>query len=157
MLALVAGCSSSSDRMSERKHEKTRATTVERDTGHAEPPVTAAPAPRAKRKEVYAELARVRDRGVSGEAAYALVARKEGVSMGDVKLVEREGSLRRWTLPRSPKPPPAAVRAGRPWGATRLRSTTSCSQNAPRTGIAHLRWRPATKPGGTQWIVVTNL
>jgi len=155
----AAACSSGSKTKAAEKRTARGETAAEHgvgEPGNEEPKVTPAAAPKPKRKAIYAELARVRDKGVSGDAVYALVASKEGTSVADVKLVEREGSLRRWKLPPSPKPPVAAVRAGRPWGATRLRSTTSCSQNAPRTGIAHLRWR-AARPGGTQWIVVTNL
>ena len=144
---------------------KSAATTGQETTTQAQPPPTqirsAKPPPPAKpptaldQKQIYAELARLRDHGATG--VYRRVAERAGTSVASVKLIERQGSLRRWALPKSPKPPPAAVRAGRPWGATRLRSKTSCSQNAPRTAIAHLRWRPARKSARTQWIVVTNL
>jgi hypothetical protein len=132
-------------------------TTTEADPPPAlstKPPPPPKPPNQVDQKQVYAELARLRDRGVAG--VYRKVAERAGTSIASVRLIERTGSLRRWALPRSPKPPPAAVRAGRPWGATRLRSTTSCSQNAPRTAIAHLRWHPS-KRGRVQWIVVTNL
>ena len=138
---------------------------------HAEPAAPAAPDRGSEReasasskpptsadqKQIYAELARLRDQGLSGAEVYRRAAEDAGVPVSSVKLIERQGSLRRWALPKAPKPPPAAVRAGRPWGAKRLRSTTSCSSNAPRTAIAHLRWRPARPAGRTQWIVVTNL
>jgi hypothetical protein len=125
--------------------------------GTMPPPPRRKPPTGADQKDIYAELARLRDRGVTGDAVYRRAARDAGVPVSSVKLIERQGSLRRWSLPKAPKPPPAAVHAGRPWGAKRLRSRTSCSQNAPRTAIAHLRWRPARPAGRTQWIVVTNL
>ena len=124
---------------------------------NAKPPPPPKPPTSADQKQIYAELARLRDQGLSGAEVYRRAAEAAGVPVSSVKLIERQGSLRRWALPKAPKPPPAAVRAGRPWGATRLRSTTSCSSNAPRTAIAHLRWRPARPAGRTQWIVVTNL
>jgi hypothetical protein len=105
---------------------------------------------------VYAELARLRDRGLTGPAAFEQVARREGMSVDSVVLIEREGSLRRWPLPTAPQLPKAAVRvpASRA-AASRLRSSVHCSANAPRTGIADLRWRPVRRPGRRQWIAVT--
>jgi hypothetical protein len=71
-------------------------------------------------------------------------------------LIEREGSLRRWALPKAPKLPKAAVRVPPSRAAaTRLRSSVRCSSNAPRTGIARLRWRAVRRPGRRQWIAVT--
>lgn len=165
LAALVAwsavACTSGSDdkataETTTRAATTTAPTTVE-TTAEPQPPAGPATLSKAKRKQIYAELASLRDRGVTGDAVYSTVARREGLTVGSVVLIEHEGSLRRWPLPKPPRLTPAAVRAGRPWGARALRSTTSCSQNAPRTAIAHLRWRPANKPGGRQWIAVTNL
>ena len=153
----AAGCSDSGDQAATTRAATTTSEAPPTEVQSTKPPPPAKPPPQLDQKHIYAELARLRDRGAGGAALYRTVAEQAGTSVASVKLIERQGSLRRWALPRSPKPPPAAVRAGRPWGATRLRSTTSCSQNAPRTAIAHLRWRPAKPAGRTQWIVVTNL
>jgi hypothetical protein len=153
----AAGCSDSgNDAATTRATTTTQAEPPPTEVRSTKPPPPPKPPTGTDQKDVYAELARLRDRGVSGDNVYRRAARDAGLPVSSVKLIERQGSLRRWALPRAPKPPPAAVRAGRPWGATRLHSKTSCSQNAPRTAIAHLRWRPA-KTGRTQWIVVTNL
>jgi len=157
----VAACSDSKDEAA-----TTRAVTstknpppppTQTEAQKAKPPPPPKPPTGARQKQIYAELARLRDEGLSGAEVYRRAAQGADVPVSSVKLIERQGSLRRWPLPKSPKPPPAAVRAGRPWGAKRLRSTTSCSSNAPRTAIARLRWRPARPAGSTQWIVVTNL
>ena len=87
---------------------------------------------------------------------YQQVARRENIDVDSVILIEREGSLRRWKLPAAPKLPDAAVRAPPSRvAAKRLRSSVRCSSNAPRTGIASLRWRPVRRPGRRQWIAVT--
>jgi hypothetical protein len=116
----------------------------------------AIPPSTAKRKRVYQELARARDRGIGEPAVYEQVARREGIGVDSVRLIEREGSLRRWPLPAAPKLSRAAVRV-RPSAAAakQLRSTVRCSANAPRTGVADLRWRPARRPAVRQWVVVT--
>jgi hypothetical protein len=150
----ATACSSGSDGKTTARPATTRAET--QGTTRTETRPRTGLITESTRKQVYAELARLRDRGASGPAVYRLVAKDAGLSVPSVKLIEREGSLRRWTLPKAPKLPPAAVRAGRPWGARMLRSTTSCSQNAPRTAIAHLRWRPS-KAAARQWVAVTNL
>lgn len=154
----AAACSDSGkDAVTTRAVKTTRPPPPPSEVQNPKPPPPAEPPTSLDQKQIYAELARLRDRGVTGGAVYREVAEQAGTSVASVKLIERQGSLRNWALPKSPKPPPAAVRAGRPWGATRLRSSTSCSQNAPRTAIAHLRWRPAKPAGRAQWIVVTNL
>lgn len=153
----VSACSDSKDEAATtRSATTTKAEPPPTEVQSTKPPAASKPPTQAEQKRVYQELARLRDRGVSGKAVYARVARRESIPVSSIRLIERQGSLRRWALPSSPKPPPAAVRAGRPWGATRLRSKTSCSQNAPRTAIAHLSWRPS-KRARAQWIVVTNL
>jgi hypothetical protein len=120
------------------------------------PPPAAGPPSAAKRKRIFAELARLRDRGVTGSAIYRRVAQQENIGVDSVMLIEREGSLRRWKLPAAPKLPKAAVRVPPSRAAaTRLQSSVRCSSNAPRTGIARLRWRAVRRPGRRQWIAVT--
>jgi hypothetical protein len=152
LLSIPVACASDSDESGAATTEVVTREESEREAKRLVP----ASVPMAERRRVYAELARTRDRGVSGSAVYEQVARRTGVPLSSVLLIEREGSLRSWPLPVTRKLPPSAVRAGRPWGATLLRSTTRCAMNARRTGIANLRWRPA-RPGGQQWIAVTNL
>lgn len=160
LLAVVAfvasgslSCSSSSD-SSEPTTQET--STQTESTAAPPPPPSARPPSAAKRKLVYAELARLRDRGVTEPAVYREVARREGIEVDSVMLIEREGSLRRWALPAAPKLPNAAVRVPPSRAAARrLRSSVRCSSNAPRTGIARLHWRPVRRPGRRQWIAVT--
>jgi hypothetical protein len=156
-VAACSGSGSGNDAATTRGETTSEAASPPTEVQNAKPPPPAKPPTQLDQKRIYKELAYLRDRGVTGAAVYRRVAEQARTSVASVKLIERQGSLRRWALPKAPKPPPAAVRAGRPWGATRLRSTTNCSQNAPRTAIAHLRWRPSKKPGRAQWIVVTNL
>jgi hypothetical protein len=159
--ALVAGgslsCSSSSE--SSGSTTATIETTAQTEsTAAPAPPPAQLPRPpsAAKRKRVYAELARLRDRGATGPAIYRRVARQEDIGVDRVMLIEREGSLKRWALPAAPKLPKAAVRVPPSRAAaTRLRSSVRCSSNAPRTGIARLRWRAVRRPGRRQWIAVT--
>ena len=165
LLAVVAfvasgslSCSSSGSSGSTTE-QTTREATAQTETTAAPPPPLPPPArppSAAKRKRVYAQLARLRDRGLKGPAVYRQVARREGIGVDSVMLIEREGSLRRWKLPAAPKLPKAAVR-GPPSraAASRLSSRVRCSSNAPRTGIARLRWRPVRRPGRRQWIAVT--
>jgi hypothetical protein len=149
-------CTSSSESSGSTTEQTTLKTTAQTETTAAPPPPPARPPSAAKRKRVYAELARVRDRGVTGPAVYRQVARREGIGVDSVMLIEREGSLRRWALPAAPTLPRAAVRVPPSrTAARRLRSSVRCSSNAPRTGIARLRWRPVRRPGRTQWIAVT--
>lgn len=160
LVVFVAGgsvsCSLSSESSGSTTEQATTETTAQTQSTAAEPPPPAKPPSAAQRKRVYAELAVLRDRGVTGAAVYRRVARQEGIGVDRVKLVEREGSLRRWALPAAPKLPKAAVRVPPSRAAaTRLRSSARCSSNAPRTGIARLRWRPVRRPGRRQWIAVT--
>ena len=162
-VALVAGgslsCSSSSDSSGATTEQTTTqetTTQTESTTAAPPPPPAAEPPSAAKRKRIYAELARLRDRGVTGAAIYRQVARQEDIGVDSVMLIEREGSLRRWALPAAPKLPKAAVRVPPSRAAaTQLRSSVRCSSNAPRTGIARLRWRAVRRPGRRQWIAVT--
>ena len=161
VLALAAAgslsCSSSSETF-ESTTETAQETTAQTESTAARPPPPppARPPSAAKRKRVYAELARLRDAGVTGPAIYRRVARQEDLGVDNVMLIEREGSLRRWALPAAPKLPRAAVRVPPSRSAaTGLRSTVRCSSNAPRTGIARLRWRAVRRPGRRQWIAVT--
>ena len=163
VVALVAGgslsCSSSSESSgptTEQTAHETTGQTESTATRPPPPPPPARPPSAATRKRVYAELARLRDAGVTGPAAYRRVARQEDIGVDNVLLIEREGSLRRWALPAAPKLPRAAVRVPPSRAAaTRLRSSVRCSANAPRTGIARLRWRAVRRPGRRQWIAVT--
>lgn len=166
LLAVVAfvasgslSCSSSSESSGSTTEQTTQETTAQTETTAVPPPPPPPPArppSAAKRKRVYAELARLRDRGVMDSAVYQQVARRENIDVDSVILIEREGSLKRWKLPAAPALPNAAVRTPPSRAAaTRLRSSERCSSNAPRTGIARLRWRPVRRPGRTQWIAVT--
>lgn len=162
--AFVASGSLSCSSSSESSGSTTEQQTTEEKAARTEstaarppvPPPPARPPSAAKRKRVYAELARLRDRGVTEPALYQQVARRENIDVDSVILIEREGSLRRWKLPVAPKLPDAAVRAPPSRvAANRLRSSVRCSSNAPRTGIASLRWDPVRRPGRRQWIAVT--
>lgn len=163
LAALVVGGSlscSGSDTAATKTRADTTPTTTQQTTSETSPPQSpppmAIPLSTAKRKRVYRELAQARDQGIGEPEVYALVARREGMGEGSVRLIEREGSLRRWRLPAAPKITPAAVRVRpAPAAAKRLRSTVTCSANAPRTGVANLRWRPARRPVVRQWVVVT--
>jgi hypothetical protein len=149
-------CSSSSESSGSTTTTQETTTQTESTAPRRPPPLPAKPPSAAKRKRVYAELARLRDRGVTEPAVYRRVARQEGIEVDSVMLIEREGSLQRWALPAAPKLPNAAVRVTPSRvAARRLRSSVRCSSNAPRTGIASLRWRPVRRPGRTQWIAVT--
>jgi hypothetical protein len=165
LLAVVAfvasgslSCSSSSKSSGSTTEQTTQETAGRTESTAAGPPPLppARPPSAAKRKRIYAELARLRDRGVTDPAVYEEVARREGIEVDSVMLIEREGSLQRWALPAAPKLPNAAVRVPPSRAAARrLRSSVRCSSNAPRTGIARLRWRPVRRPGRRQWIAVT--
>ena len=158
--ALVASgsvsCSSSSESSRSTTEQTTTAQTESTAVPPPLPPQLERPPSADKRKRIYAELARLRDRGVTGPAIYRRVARQQDIGVDSVMLIEREGSLRRWKLPAAPKLPDTAVRMPPSRrAATRLRSSERCSSNAPRTGIARLRWRPVRRPGRQQWIAVT--
>lgn len=158
-LALAAGslsCSSDSETAGTTAKQATTQTQTETEAQPPPPPPLSTPPGASKRRRVYQELARSRDRGLSDAEVYERVARREGMDVDSVMLIEREGSLRRWAVPAAPKLPPAVVRV-RPArnAATRLRSSVRCSANAPRTGVARLRWRPARPAGTRQWVAVT--
>lgn len=160
VVAIVAGgslsCSSSSESSRSTTEQATTAQTESTPAPSPPPAQPAKPPSAAKRKRIYAELARLRDRGVAGPAIYRQVAGQEDIGVDRVMLIEREGSLRRWALPAAPKLPKAAVRVPPSRAAaTRLRSSVRCSANAPRTGIARLRWGAVRRPGRRQWIAVT--
>lgn len=120
------------------------------------PPSAVAHLPLKERRTIYADLARIRDRGVGDDAALKATAQRYGVSIAVVRSIAREGALEDWPLPPAPRLPRAPLLPpGHTTSATHLAATVKCSEAGPRKGIAVLRWRPATHRGSEQRVVVT--
>jgi hypothetical protein len=120
------------------------------------PPSAVAHVPLKERRRIYADLARIRDRGVGDEAALKATAQRHSISVAVVRSIAREGALQDWPLPPAPRLPRAPLLPpSRNTSATHLAATVNCSEAEPRKGIAVLRWKPATHRGSEQRVVVT--
>jgi hypothetical protein len=109
------------------------------------------------RKRIYGGLARVRDRGISGSRAYEVTAARFRVSISAVKAISREGSLKGWALPPSPRLP-RGVPILRPNGAraaSQLSARADCVDEEPGRAVVRLSWEPAAKRGTEQRVIAT--
>ena len=110
----------------------------------------------AVRQRIYRGLVQVRDRGVSGLRAYAVVAGQFRVSVGAVKTTARESALRSWATPPSPRLPDGVpLLAEGPRAASELSAEPDCVDGEPGRGVVRLAWRPASDEGAEQRVIAT--
>lgn len=111
----------------------------------------------ALRKRIHGGLAQARDRGISGRRAYEVTAARFRVSVGAVRAIAREGSLRSWTLPPSPRLPRGVpiLSPDGPGAATQLSAKADCLDDEPGRGVVRLSWQPAANQGTEQRVIAT--
>lgn len=109
------------------------------------------------RKRIHGGLARVRDRGISGRRAYEVTAALFRVSVSAVRAIAREGSLKGWALPPSPRLPRGVpiLLPNRASAASQLSAQADCMDEEPGRAVVRLSWQPAGNHGTAQRVIAT--